>query len=126
MLGLKLGILSAQARGNGLIDHVEVKLIPVSIDLRFGHGEPRALERAGHLARGFLLARKLPSEQGVESDVLPYQVFAQTAGLYAPQIGQGVVAVAQSGLAVAHQVDQTQPRRPAISTAARISPRTRR
>ena len=78
------------------------------------------------LARGLLLALERAGIHGAELHFLRRQIFAQQTSLRTAQVGQRVVIVAQTGLAVPNQVERAQPSRSASSTAARIRARTRR
>lgn len=126
MFGAKLGVILTQPRRNGAINRIQVEFVPARIDLHLGRSNARVGEGAESLARRFLLPLERAGVHGAELHLLRRQIFAQQTSLYAAQVGQRVVIVAQTGLAVPNQVERAQPNRSANSTAARIRPRTRR
>src|SRR5579862_3729072 len=123
---LEFRVVFAQWRRDCCEYCVQIELVPARI---VGDGGLRlscALQRRSYFSRRFLLPRQLAGVDRGELDFLRRQIFAQQPRLRVAEIGKRVVIVAQARLAVANQIDRAQLSRSTSSTAACISPLTRR
>ena len=101
IVGPELRVLFGQDGGKVLVNVVEVELVPRGIVRRRREGPAGGCVGCGDVFGGLALPGKASHPGGMEGDTFSGEVIAKGSGLRVAQVGEAVVVLAGSGLAVA-------------------------